>query len=140
APHQRRLQKDVAGFITTMTHGAGELEAAVRASEILFGGGTADALGTLTEQQWLDVFDGVPQAEVPRDALSSGVPIVDLLSERSGFLPSKGEARRALKEGSISVNKTRAEEGRVIGTDDLISGRFILLQRGKKNYFLLKLG
>ena len=140
APHLRQLQKEVAAAITVMTHGRSELDAALRATEILFGGGTSEALGSLSEKQWLDVFDGVPQAEVPRDALSSGVPIVDLLSERSGFLPSKGEARRALKEGSISVNKTRAEEGRVIGTDDLISGRFILLQRGKKNYFLLKLG
>lgn len=138
APHQRRLQKDVAGFITTMTHGAGELEGAMRASEILFGGGTADALGTLTEQQWQDVFDGVPQAEVPRNTLAAGVPIVELLADITGFLPSRGEAKRALKEGSISINKLKSPEERTVNADDLISGRFVLLQRGRKNYFLVK--
>jgi len=140
APHLRALQREVASAITVMAHGQGELDAAIKASEILFGGGTSEALGSLSDKQWLDVFDGVPQAEVPRDALSAGLPIVDLLSERSGFLPSKGEAKRALKEGSISVNKTKAGDDRTINADDLINGRFILLQRGKKNYFLVKAG
>ena len=138
APHMRMLQKEVAASITVMTHGQGELDAALKASEILFGNGTAEVLGGLSEQQWLDVFDGVPQAEVPRDVLAGGVHIVDLLSERSGFLPSRGEAKRALKEGSISVNKAKSPEERTVGADDLLSGKFILLQRGKKNYFLVK--
>lgn len=138
SPHLRKLQKEVAAFITVMTHGKSELDGAIQASEILFGNGTTEALGALSEQQWLDVFDGVPQAEVSRDVLAGGVPIVDLLSERSGFLPSKGEAKRALKEGSISVNKTKSPEERTVNTADLLSGRFILLQRGKKNYFLVK--
>jgi tyrosyl-tRNA synthetase len=89
-------------------------------------------------EQLLDIFDGVPQAEIPRDAIAGGVPIADLLSERSGFLASKGEAKRALKEGSISVNKGKCGEDRVVNSEDLLSGRFILLQRGKKNYFLVK--
>jgi tyrosyl-tRNA synthetase len=75
---------------------------------------------------------------VARTAIDQGVPIVELLSERTGFLPSKGEARRALKENSISVNKAKAGEDRSIGSADLINGRFILLQRGKRNYFLVK--
>ncbi|HMC98236.1 MAG TPA: tyrosine--tRNA ligase, partial [Flavobacteriales bacterium] len=138
APHMRRLQKEVAAFITVMTHGQGELDAAIQASEILFGNGTTEALATLSEQQWNDVFEGVPQAEVPRDVLSAGVPIIDLLSDRSGFLPSKGEAKRALKEGSISVNKAKVGEDHNVGAADLLSQRFILLARGKKNYFLVK--
>ena len=138
APHLRMLQKEVAACITVMTHGQTELDAAIRASEILFGSGTTEALGTLSEEQWLDVFDGVPQAEVPRDALAGGVHIVDLLSDRSGFLPSKGEAKRALKEGSISINKAKSPEERTVNAADLLSGKFILLQRGKKNYFLVK--
>jgi len=138
APHQRILQKELAAEITRRVHGEAELQAALQASEILFGNATADALGVLTEQQWLDVFEGVPQADVPREALIAGVPIADLLSEVGGFLASKGEARRALKEKSISVNKEKVGEERVVSTADLMGGRFILLQRGKKNFFLVK--
>ena len=139
APHERRLQKELAAFITTLVHGKSELEGAIAASDILFGGST-DGLSTLTEQQWLDVFEGVPQSEVARSAVEGGVPIIDLLTEHTGFLASKGEAKRALKEGSISVNKRKVDDARVVDTADLINGRFILLQRGKKNYFLVKVG
>ena len=138
APHQRLLQREFAADVTTRVHGREELEAALQASEILFGKATAESLASLSEQQWLDVFEGVPQAAVSRDVLSAGVPIVDLLTEHGGFLASKGEARRALKENSIAVNKEKAGEERTIGTDDLLGGKFILLQRGKKNYFLVK--
>ena len=140
APHKRIVQKELAADITRRVHGDEELQAALQASEILFGNATGEALATLSEQQWLDVFEGVPQAEVSRDALTTGIPIVDLLSEVGGFLPSKGEARRALKENSIAVNKARASEDRVVKADDLLGGKFILLQRGKKNYFLVKAG
>jgi tyrosyl-tRNA synthetase len=140
APHKRNLQKELAAEITQRVHGADELQAALQASEILFGNATAEALAALSEQQWMDVFEGVPQAEVSRDALATGIPIVDLLSEVGGFLPSKGEARRALKENSIAVNKAKAAEDRVVNADDLLGGKFILLQRGKKNYFLVKAG
>ncbi|MBL7950644.1 MAG: tyrosine--tRNA ligase [Flavobacteriales bacterium] len=137
APHERRLQKELASFITTLVHGKSELEAAIGASDILFGN-ASEGLSTLTEQQWLDVFDGVPQAEVSRTVLEGGASIIDVLTDHTGFLPSKGEAKRALKEGSISVNKVKADDSRTVGTGDLINGKFILLQRGKKNYFLVK--
>ena len=88
----------------------------------------------MSEQQWLDVFEGVPQAEVERASLQ-GTAILDLLTDRTGFLPSKGEAKRALKEGSISVNKEKVDEQWVAPT---MNGKFMLLQRGKKNYFLVK--
>ena len=140
APHKRTLQKELAAEITQRVHGADELQAALQATEILFGNATAEALAGLSEQQWLDVFEGVPQAEVGRDVLAAGIPIADLLSEVGGFLPSKGEARRALKENSIAVNKAKVGEDRVVNADDLMGGRFILLQRGKKNYFLVKVG
>jgi tyrosyl-tRNA synthetase len=137
APHERKLQKAVAGHITTLVHGWAELEAAIQASTILFGN-AAEGLVTLSEKQWLDVFDGVPQAEVPRSSIASGIGIIDLLSDSTGFLASKGESKRALKEGSISVNKMKVGEDRTVNADDLIAGKFILLQRGKKNYFLVK--
>ena len=139
APHLRQLQKELAAHITTLVHGKAELDAAIQASTILFGN-AAEGLATLSERQWLDVFDGVPQANVPRPAIEAGVAIVDLLVEATGFLPSKGEARRALKEGSISVNKAKVDDGCTVKADDLINGKFILLQRGKKNYFLVKAG
>lgn len=138
APHKRILQKELAADITRRVHGEDELQAALQASEILFGNATAEALAGLSEQQWLDVFEGVPQAEVSRDALATGISIVDLLSDVGGFLPSKGEAKRALKESSIAVNKEKAAEDRVVNASDLLGGKFILLQRGKKNYFLVK--
>ena len=137
APHERRLQKELAGFITTLVHGEGELNAAIAASNILFGNAN-EGLSTLSEQQWLDVFDGVPQAEVARTTLEGGASVIDLLTDHTGFLPSKGEAKRALKEGSISVNKVKVDDARTTSASDLINGKFILLQRGKKNYFLVK--
>jgi tyrosyl-tRNA synthetase len=133
APHARAAQKALAEEITRRVHGDAELKGAQQASEILFGNATADALASLSDQQWLDVFEGVPQAEVPRDALSA-TGIIDLLTDRTGFLPSKGEARRALKEGSISVNREKVDEQWQPKAD----GRFVLLQRGKKNYFLVR--
>jgi tyrosyl-tRNA synthetase len=136
-PGRRKLQKEVAAYITRLVHGEGELNDALRASEILFSN-DADGLAQLSEQQLLDVFEGVPQAEVPRDRIAAGIAIADLLSEATGFLPSKGEARRALKEASISVNRIKAAEERVVSTSDLLRDHFLLLQRGKKNYFLVK--
>ena len=140
APHQRALQKELAADITKRVHGEAGLRSAERASEILFGKSTAETLASLSDREWLDVFDGVPQAEVPRDKLSAGIAIVDLLTEATGFLPSKGEAKRALKEGGISINKSKVAEDRNVGADDVIGGRFILLQRGKKTNFLVKVG
>ncbi|MBL7963051.1 MAG: tyrosine--tRNA ligase [Flavobacteriales bacterium] len=138
APHLRAVQKALAEDITKRVHGEEELRAALQASEILFGNASVEALGTLTEQQWLEIFEGVPQADVPRGALEQGIGMVDLLTDHGAFLPSKGEARRALKENSIAVNKAKAGEDRVVNTSDLLGGKFILLQRGRKNYYLVK--
>lgn len=132
------LQKLFAADITRRTHGETELKNAMEASNVLFGNATAEALGGFSREQLLDIFDGVPQGEVPRTKLEAGIPIIELLSDHSGFLPSRGEAKRALKENSISVNKDKAGEDRTIGTADLLSGGLVLLQRGKKNYFLVK--
>ena len=121
-----------------MTHGKKNFNNAVKASSILFGKSTADDLKTLNEQTFLDVFEGVPQADISKNDLENGIDIVDALNEKSGFLKSNGEARRALKENSISVNKEKVKDNLVIKIHDLIADKFILLQRGKRNYFLLK--
>ena len=138
SPQKRLAQSVLAAEITKRVHGEEEYLAAYKASEILFGRTTDDMLGSLTEQQWMDVFEGVPQADVARVTIEAGASIIDLLTDHTGFLPSKGEARRALKENSIAVNKEKVGEERVVNADDLMGGRFILLQRGKKNYFLVK--
>ena len=139
APHLRVLQKRLANEITTMVHSEAELDKAIKASGILFGKSTADDLKTLDEQTFLDVFDGVPQAEVSATAIEGGMDIVAALATDTGFLKSNGEARRALKENSISVNKEKVGEDFQLSKDDLINEKFVLLQRGKKNYFVLKL-
>jgi len=138
SPHLRLLQKTVANEVTEMVHSKGALENAVKASSILFGKSTADDLKSLDEKTFLDVFEGVPQAEISMKDFTEGIAIVDALNEKSGFLKSNGEARRALKENSISVNKEKVTEEFQLTQDDLISKKYILLQRGKKNYFLLK--
>ena len=136
-PHLRSLQKSLAEEVTTTVHGKQECEKAIEASNILFGNSTSKELKTLDEQTFLDVFDGVPQAEIAKSELDKGIDIVSVLAERTGFLKSNGEARRALKENSISVNKEKITEGFQITSDDLINEKFILMQRGKKNYFIL---
>jgi len=138
APHMRLLQKIVAEEVTRMTHGDEALENAIKASSILFGRSTAEDLKQLDEQTFLDVFEGVPQAEVSSEALAEGIDMISALVERSGFLKSNGEARRALKENSISVNKEKVKEDYKITAKELIADKFVLLQRGKRNYFLLK--
>ncbi|MEN8186113.1 MAG: tyrosine--tRNA ligase [Bacteroidota bacterium] len=139
APHMRLLQKKVAEEVTVMAHGKEAYENAVKASGILFGRSTADDLKGLDEQTFLDVFEGVPQTEISKNDLEKGIEILDALSDQSGFLKSKGEARRAMKENSISVNKEKIKEDFVITANDLIADKFVLLQRGKKNYFMLKM-
>jgi tyrosyl-tRNA synthetase len=138
-PHLRILQKKVAEEVTIMTHGLAAYENALKASSILFGKSTAKDLKDLDEKTFLDVFEGVPQAEISEEDIEIGLEIVSALNEKSGFVKSNGEARRAIKENSISVNKEKVKEGFVIGKKDLIADKFILLQRGKRNYFLLKI-
>jgi len=120
-----------------MTHGREAYDNAIKASNILFGKSTAEDLKTLDEQTFLDVFDGVPQAEVERSVIEGGLEIVPAFAD-NGFLNSNGEVRRALKENSISVNKEKVKDDCVITISDLIADKFVLLQRGKKSYYLLK--
>jgi len=114
------------------------LEKAKQASSILFGQATAEDLKALDEQTFLDVFDGVTQAEVSASSIDAGLDIVAALATDTGFLKSNGEARRALKENSVAVNKVKVGEDYNISEDDLVNDKFVLLQRGKKNYFVLK--
>jgi tyrosyl-tRNA synthetase len=138
APHMRLLQKRLAQEVTITVHSEEEYEKVVQASEILFGNATSSALKNLNEQTFLDVFEGVPQAEISSEEIKKGLDIVSALAEKTGFLKSNGEAKRALKENSISVNKEKVGEDFQITPNDLINGQFVLLQRGKKNYFILK--
>ena len=139
APHMRVLQKRLAEEITTMVHSQEELDNAIKASNILFGNSTGDDLKKLNEQTFLDVFDGVPQAEIVMSDIENGLDIIGALAEQTGFLKSNGEARRALKENSISVNKEKVGEDFKITRTDLINNKFVLLQRGKKNYFVIRI-
>lgn len=139
APHLRLLQKRLAEEVTKMVHGAAEFEKAVQASQILFGKTTANALKNLDAATFLEIFDGVPQQELSVAQLQEGVDIIAALVEHSGFLPSNSEARRALKAQSISVNKEKVGEGYQLSLEDRIGENFILLQKGKKNYFVLRI-
>lgn len=137
APHERIMQKSLAEELTARVHSQADLERAQNASDVLFGKASAEALMSLDESTILDVFEGVPQAYVDKSNIESGCGIVELLVEKSNFLPSNGEARRALKENSISLNKGKVDENYLCKSSDLIAGKYILLQRGKKNYFLI---
>lgn len=137
APHKRELQRRLAEELTTMVHSRQDLENAVTASSILFGKSTAEALRSLGEETFMEVFEGVPQCQLPLGDIESGLDMVAALSARTGFLKSNGEALRELKQNAISVNKAKVDDSYTITGDDLISGKFVLLQRGKKNYFVL---
>lgn len=139
APHMRLLQKKLAEGVTTFVHSKEELEKAIAASNILFGKSTADDLKNLNEQTFLDVFEGVPQAEVAKIDVENGLDMIGALAAKTNFLSSNGDARRALKENAISVNKEKVKEDYLITSNDLIADKYVLLQRGKKNYFLLKI-
>jgi len=138
APHLRVLQNKLAEELTILVHGREELEKAKKASQILFGNSTSADLRTLDEKTFLEVFDGVPQAEVSAADIAGGLDMIAILSAKTGFISSNSEARRALKENSISVNKEKVGEDYQIAEKDLVDGKFILLQRGKKNYFIVK--
>ena len=138
APHTRILQKRLGEEVTVLVHGKDAYENAIAASEILFGNSTATTLKSLDEQTFLDVFDGIPQALISSELLSEGISMVDALAAKSNFLSSNGEAKRALKENGISVNKEKVPEDFVITKSDLIAEKYVLLQRGKKSYFLLR--
>ena len=138
APHLRPLQKRLAKEVTIMVHSQEDYDAAVEASNILFGNSTSEALKHLDEQTLLDVFNGVPQFEVSRDELSAGVKAIDLFTEKAAIFPSKGEMRKLVQSGGISVNKEKlTDQDMVIDCSSLLDEKYLLVQRGKKNYYLL---
>ena len=137
APHLRVLQNKIANEVTLLVHSKEDLENTQKASQILFGKSTTDDLKGLDEVTFLDVFDGVPQAEISRVSLQNGIDIISALAGDTNFLKSNGEARRALKENSISVNKTKVGDTFKVTAEDLINDRYVLLQRGKKSYYIL---
>ena len=138
APHLRVLQKALAEEITIRVHSREDLESAMEASEILFGKGTTETLMKLSEETLLSVFEGVPQSEIAKSEIAKTVNIVDFLSDMTQIFSSKGEARRMLKEGGVQVNKTKVNESFVVDQHILSNGKYILVQKGKKNYFLVK--
>lgn len=137
APHERKLQKKLAQEVTVWVHGNEEFEKAIKASEILFGKSTAEDLISLDESTFLQVFEGVPQKELSENEVI-GSNIIDLISDTTGFLKSKGEAKRELTGNAISINKNKVDESFSVSKNDLIDGKFLLLQKGKKNYFVVK--
>lgn len=138
APHLRVLQKALAKDITVRVHSLADYESAVEASEILFKG-TIEQLGNLDEQTFLDVFDGVPLFEINKEELSSGINIADFLTTTTTVFPSKGEARKMIVGGGVSLNKQKVEnETLIVTAENLINNKYLLIQKGKKNYFLAK--
>lgn len=138
APHLRVLQKRLAKEVTIMVHSEEDYNAAVEASGILFGNATSEALHKLDEATLLAVFEGVPQFEVSRDLLAGGVKAVDLLAEHTGVFASKGEMRKLVQGGGVSLNKEKlAAFDQVITTSDLVADKYLVVQRGKKNYYLV---
>ena len=137
APHLRLLQKRIGEEVTTMTHGKEAYQNAIKASNILFGKSTSSDIKSLDEQTFLDVFEGVPQASVTKEDIDTGLDMIGALAAKTSFLASNSDARRALKENAVSVNKEKVKEDYTITSADLIANKYVLLQRGKKSYFLL---
>jgi len=140
APHLRVLQKALAKDLTCRVHSEADFEAAVAASEILFGKGTAETLAALPEKTFLSVFEGVPQVEIAKNIIDDGINIVDFLTDVTQIFPSKSEARRTLKENGVSINKARVSDNCVVNASSVLNEKYILVQRGKKNYYIVVLG
>ncbi len=138
APHLRILQKVLAEELTVRVHSQQDLETAMEASEILFGKGTEEVLKRLPEEVFLSVFEGVPMCELQREILRDGIPLAAFLSDHTGIFSSRGEVRRMLKDNGIMINKQRPQEESAIGLESLLNDRYILVQKGKKNYYLVK--
>lgn len=138
APHARALQKKLAEEVTTMVHSKEEYDLAVEASQILFGKGTAENLRKLNESTFLAVFEGVPQFKISKAELTEGINVIDLLAEKTEVFPSKGELRRTIKGNGLSINKEKiGDPDLIVNNTHLIGGKYILAQKGKKNYFLI---
>ncbi len=138
APHLRILQKKLAQEVTVMVHSEEDYQAAVEASNILFGNATPEVLRKLDEDTLLAVFEGVPQFNIPKSALEGGIKAVDLFTETAAVFPSKGEMRKMVQSGGVSINKNKLNQfDELIDTSYLIDNKYLLVQKGKKNYFLL---
>jgi tyrosyl-tRNA synthetase len=136
-PHLRELQKALAKDLTIRIHSEADYQAAIDASAILFGAGTTETLKSLPEDLFLSVFEGVPQSEVQKEKLQEGIQLLEFLADTTGIFPSRGEARRTVKENALSINKEKVGEDKVVSVADLLNGKYILVQKGKKNYFLV---
>ncbi len=137
APHLRLLQKALAKDLTIRVHSVEDYEMAVEASGILFGKGTTETLQKLPEKVFMSIFEGVPRAEISREDFNSEPGLLDFLSQKAGAFKSNGEARRMIKDRAVSINKKKIDEEYSISEEDLLNGKYILIQKGKKNYFLV---
>lgn len=138
APHLRILQKRLAEEVTTFVHSKRDFENAERASNILFSKSFKTDIATLDESTFLEVFEGVPQAEISRSDFDDGIDMIAALAAKTNFLASNGEARRALNENSIAVNKEKVNEDHMLTSQDLINGKYIIINRGKRKTFIIK--
>ncbi|MCX6260601.1 MAG: tyrosine--tRNA ligase [Bacteroidia bacterium] len=140
APHERILQKRLAEEMTVMVHSHEEYESAVEASQILFGKGTTESLKRMNENTFLSVFEGVPVFDIRKEIIKSGVNVTDICTEHSQVFASKGELRRLVQGGGLSINKVKIDNPEmIIGTDSLLNNKYLLVQKGKKNYYLLRI-
>jgi tyrosyl-tRNA synthetase len=140
APHERHLQKALAKDITIRVHGEAAYLSAIAASDILFGKGTTEQLQGLDEATFLSVFEGVPTFEIEKNILSTGINVVDLLVEKAPVFPSKGEARKMIQGGGVAINKQKVETIELTINDDLLlSNKYILVQKGRRNYYILNI-
>ena len=138
APNQRLLQKAIAKEVTTRVHNETDYNAAVEASEILFGNAPTEALSKLDEETLLSVFEGVPMMQISREELSAGISVIELLSDKTAVFPSRGEARKLIQGGGVSINKQKLTDVNALqNTEGLLQNKYLLVQKGKKNYYLL---
>ncbi|MCL2220614.1 MAG: tyrosine--tRNA ligase [Chitinispirillia bacterium] len=138
APHERLMQHALAKDVTTRVHSAEECQKAIDASEILFGKGSTETLKSLSEEDFLMIFDGVPQSRVSLAEIEKGAQVIDLVAEKCKLFPSKGEARRMITQGGLSVNKMKIDDpAHIIDSRMLLNGKYLLFQKGKKSYFII---
>ncbi len=139
APHLRILQKRLAKEVTTMVHSEDDYEAALEASNILFGNATSNSLKKLDKETFLSVFEGVPTFQIAKSEIEAGIPVLDFLAEKTAIFPSKGEARKTIQGGGVSINKTKVSAiDMVVNSNEVLNGAYILVQKGKKNYFIVE--
>lgn len=139
APHLRILQKRLAKEVTTMVHSEDDYEAALEASNILFGNATSDSLKKLDKETFLSVFEGVPTFQIAKSEIEAGIPVLDFLAEKTAIFPSKGEARKTIQGGGVSINKTKVSAiDMIVNSNEVLNGAYILVQKGKKNYFIVE--